>query len=144
MTLNTINDWKKLVSKTAKHFEQKKWTQITGALAEGHTLMNRCFNGGMLCNLGFDLSKIRDLGVYGEEYYEKEGHKISFKELIGIDSIICSLHGEEVSYCRRHSSIPLFIGHLNDEHKLKGQELAWQFYKDVNTAIRKSKTGKKK
>ena len=137
MNLQTIKDWKKLVSMTAKHFEQNRWNQITNVLASGENLMDRCFNGGMLCNTGFDLSKARDLDVYGEDYYEEEGHKIQVLELGLTTPIHCSLH-ENVGD-RIYHSIPNYIGHLNDEHVLKGNALKDQFYKDVNTAIRRSK-----
>jgi len=140
MTLNTINDWKKLVSKTANMFEEKKWTQITGELAAYDDMTQRCFNGGMLCNLGIDLSKLDDLAVYGEDYYEDYGHTTDVVDL-GIKSIVCSLgHGHSPSF----TEIPFYIGHLNDIHELKGKELQKQFDKDVNIAIRKSKGKKKK
>ena len=92
MRLQTIDDWKKIIHKTGKDFDEGKWTMITGELMDSYHEDKRCFNGGIMCNIGIDLQEIADLGTYGLDDYLDEGNEVNVT-VMGLRRIACSLCG---------------------------------------------------
>jgi hypothetical protein len=140
-SLKTIEDWKKIIHEVALKFKNKELRQIEGSLVHETDINRRCFNGGLLCTLGYDMTRFQgddpkdDPLEFGWIQYKKLKCVDSFEKLIGKQCIKCSKKHEEWEE-EHFSLIEDYIGHLNDVHGLKNIKLEQQFLKDLENALK--------
>jgi len=142
-SLKTIEDWKKIIHEVALKFKNKELKQIEGSIVDETDINKRCFNGGLLCTLGYDMTRFQgqdpkdDPLEFGWTQYRKLKCVNSFQRLIGKQYIKCSYSKKHREYDQEEFElIEDYIGHLNDVHGLKNIKLEQQFLKDLENALK--------